>query len=92
MVTDSERPNRGVWVFPKGDQGSGKFSELTRMTDEVPVIWPEPTHAESCNVYKMKSFGRSFPGKMRMWRAHVYKAFCESGEECLSFGQPEADL
>jgi len=23
---------------------------------------------------------------MRMWRAHVYKAFCESGEECSSFG------
>lgn len=31
------------------------------LTDEVPVIWPEPTHAESCNVYKMKSFGRRFP-------------------------------
>lgn len=25
------------------------------LTDEVPVSWPEPTHAESCNVYKMKS-------------------------------------
>lgn len=40
----------------------------------------------------MKSFGRRFPGKMRMWRAHVCKAFCESSEECSSFGWPEVDL
>ena len=70
MVTDSERASRGAGVSRRGPR------ERKVQISQVPVIWLEPTHAEFCNVFKMmKSLARLFPGKMRMWRAHVWKAF-----------------
>jgi hypothetical protein len=41
--------------------GPREWKVQITLTNEVPVNWPKPTHAESCNVYKMKSFGKQVP-------------------------------
>ena len=42
--------------------GPREWKVQITLTDEVPVNWPKPTHAESCNVSKMmKRFGKQVP-------------------------------
>ena len=67
--------------------GPREWKVQITLTDKVPVNWPKPTHAESCNVYKMKSFGKA--GSLAKCGCGVLtcaERVCESGEECSSFG------
>ena len=50
------------------------------------MTWPEPTRAESCNVCKMKSFGKEISWQNADVACSRVQSVCESGEERSSFG------
>ena len=83
MGTDSERASRGAGVSRRGPR---ERKVQIALTNEVPVIWLEPTHAEFCNVFKMKSFGKVVSWQNADVACSRVESVCESGEECSSFG------
>jgi hypothetical protein len=85
MVTDSERASRGGGDFQTGPR---EWKVQPTLTNEVPVIRLEPTHAEFCNVFKMKRFGKVVSWQNADVACSRVESVCESGEECSSFGQP----
>ena len=73
MVTDSERATRGAGDIRKGPR---EWKVRIGLTNEVPVILARTdTRGVLQRVQDEKFWARLFPGKMRMWRAHVWKAF-----------------
>ena len=83
MVSDSERASRGAGVSRRGPR---EWKVQLTLTNEGPVIWLEPTHAEFCNVYKMKSFGKVVSWQNADVACSRVECVCESGEERSSFG------